>query len=89
MSAHPAPVPPGLRASAPASLADLARLSLDRFATAGMVLAVRSSLLDEVVLFASDNATLAKDERRRVYRAADLDRLLRREPVRLPKTRVA
>src|SRR5215510_7137350 len=59
------------------SVAEVAGMSLERFARAGLVVKVRSSLLDEVVLFASDNARLAKDERRTVYRAADLDRLLR------------
>ena len=52
-------------------------MSLERFARAGLVVKVRSTLLDEVVLFASDNAELPRDERRPVYRAAELRRLLR------------
>lgn len=59
------------------TLAEVAGMSLERFARAGLVVRVRSSLLDEVVLFASDNARVATDETRPVYRAADLDRLLR------------
>jgi hypothetical protein len=59
------------------TVAEVAGMSLERFARAGLVVKVRSSLLDEVVLFASDNAKLANDERRTVYRAADLRRLLR------------
>jgi hypothetical protein len=59
------------------SVAEVAGMSLERFARAGLVVKVRSTLLDEVVLFASDNADLPKDERRQVYRAADLRRLLR------------
>ena len=59
------------------TVAEVAGMSLERFARAGLVVKVRSTLLDEVVLFASDNARLAKDERRTVYRAADLGRILR------------
>ena len=58
------------------SVAEVAGMSLERFARAGLVVKVRSTLLDEVVLFASDNAELPRDERRLVYRAADLRRLL-------------
>jgi hypothetical protein len=59
------------------SVAEVAGMSLERFARAGLVLKVRSSLFDEVVVFASDNAQVPNGERRAVYRAADLDRLLR------------
>jgi hypothetical protein len=59
------------------SVAEVAGMSLERFARAGLVVKVRSTLLDEVVLFASDNAQLPSNERRPVYRAADLRRLLR------------
>ena len=65
------------------SVADVAGMSLERFARAGLVVKVRSSLFDEVVLFASDNARVPADERRPVYRAADLDRLLRSRGNRL------
>ena len=40
------------------SVAEVAGMSLERFARAGLVVKVRSTLLDEVVLFASDNAEL-------------------------------
>jgi hypothetical protein len=59
------------------SVSEVAGMSLERFARAGLVVKVRSTLLDEVVLFASDNAELSRDERRPVYRAADLRLLLR------------
>jgi len=59
------------------SVAEVAGMSLERFARAGLVVKVRSTLFDEVVLFASDNAEVAADERRPVYRASDLGRLLR------------
>ena len=52
-------------------------MSLERFAHAGLVVKVRSTLFDEVVLFASDNAQVPENEKRPVYRAADLGRLLR------------
>ena len=59
------------------SVAEVAGMSLERFARAGLVVKVRSTLFDEVVLFASDNAEVRADEKRPVYRAADLGRLLR------------
>jgi hypothetical protein len=59
------------------TVAEVAGMSLERFARAGLVVKVRSTLFDEVVLFASDNAEVPSGERRPVYRAADLDRLLR------------
>lgn len=59
------------------SVAEVAGMSLERFANAGLVVKVRSTLFDEVVLFASDNAEVRPDEKRPVYRAADLGRLLR------------
>ena len=59
------------------TVAEVAGMSLERFARAGLVVKVRSTLFDEVVLFASDNARVPENERRPVYRAADLDRLLR------------
>jgi hypothetical protein len=64
------------RRPAPA-VADVARMSLERFARAGLVLEVRSSLFDEVVLFASDNARVPSGEKRTVYRAADLERIVK------------
>ena len=60
------------------SVAEVAGMSLERFARAGLVVRVRSTLFDEVVLFASDNARVPADERRPVYRAADLGKILRR-----------
>jgi hypothetical protein len=58
------------------SVAEIAGMSLERFARAGLVVRVNSTLFDEVVLFASDNAVVRADEKRPVYRAADLGRLL-------------
>ncbi|MEE2778460.1 MAG: hypothetical protein VYE73_17045 [Acidobacteriota bacterium] len=89
MSAHPLPRPrPTSR-----SLATIAGMTLDRFADAGLVVTVHSQLLDEVVLFASDNATVRPDEARPVYRAAALLRMLdqsaRPTIVARPQARVA
>ncbi len=73
MSAHPLPTP----RQATRTLQEIAGMTLERFAKAELVVAVHSSLLDEVVVFASDNARLPGDEVRPVYRAADLARMLR------------
>ncbi len=56
----------------------LSGMSLADFATAGVVLRVRSERLGETVLFASDNAIIERSETRAVYRAAELARLLDR-----------
>ena len=52
-------------------------MSLSRFSSAGLVLRVRSRLLGEDVLFASDNAKIDARQDLAVYRAAELERLLR------------
>lgn len=52
--------------------ADVCAMRLSEFANAGLVVAVRSEVLGEVVVFASDNALLDPGERRTVYRAAEL-----------------
>jgi hypothetical protein len=57
---------------------EVAAMTLESFARAGLVVEVRSTLFDEVVLFASDNARLSPQEPRAVYRAADLARWIRR-----------
>jgi hypothetical protein len=59
------------------TVAEVAGMSLERFARAGLIVRVRSTLLDEDVVFASDNARVPASERRPVYRATDLRRLLR------------
>jgi hypothetical protein len=56
--------------------AEAVALSLSAFASARLVVEVRSAALDEVVLFASDDALLDPGERRVVYRAAELRELL-------------
>jgi len=68
---------PGIERRQAPSIGDVSAMSLERFARAGLVVKVRSTLFDEVVLFASDNARVPADEKRPVYRAADLARLLR------------
>lgn len=55
-------------------------LSLVEFASAGLAVEVRSWVLDEVVLFASDNVRLDPGERRVVYRAAELRELVGLSP---------
>jgi hypothetical protein len=51
-------------------------MSLEHFASAGLVVKVHSRLLDEVVLFASDNAHVPAGQPHQVLRATDLKRLL-------------
>lgn len=55
-------------------------MSLERFSRAGLVVKVHSKLLEETVLFASDNAVVPQSPPLRVLRAADLVRLLGRRP---------
>ena len=80
----PPPIAQGLAlSSTPPSVARpalhrIAGLSLADFAKAGMILTVQSAALGRTVLFASDNAALRNGETRRVYRAADLERVLER-----------
>ena len=52
-------------------------MRLDEFAEAGLVLRVRSDALDEVVVFASDNATVDPHEPCVVYRARELVELVK------------
>lgn len=52
------------------------RMSLDEFATAGVVITVYSSVLDDTVLLASDDAVVVEGEGV-VYRAAELRALHR------------
>lgn len=54
----------------------VAGMSMSDFATAGLVVRVRSAVLGEEVIFASDNAELATDPGLPVYRANELSRLL-------------
>lgn len=62
---------------------DLGALRLDDFAGAGLVLEVRSELLADTVVFASDDARIAEGETRVVYRAAELRELRRLGPEQL------
>ena len=54
---------------------DVCAMQLSEFAGAGKVVEVRSAVLGETVVFASDNAILDPGERRPVYRAAELREL--------------
>jgi hypothetical protein len=47
-------------------------MRLEDFARAGLVVEVRSQVLEEVLVFASDNARVDPGERRTVYRAHEL-----------------
>jgi TubC N-terminal docking domain len=77
-------LPGGVTESQPSLLdAEVVALSLDGFAGACLVVEVRSKALDEVVVFASDNAVLDPGERRVVYRAAELRELLALKPAEL------
>ena len=64
------------------SLAEVAGMSLRRFSEAGLILEVKSSLLGETVLLASDNAVVRRDENRPVYRCSEIRGLLEQGPVR-------
>jgi hypothetical protein len=61
-------------------IAEVVAMTLDEFAQAGLVVEVVSRVLDEVVLFASDNAVLDPGERRVVYRAEELREVLNYQP---------
>ena len=75
MSARPVP----FRSDTPGrTVGTVAGMTLTKFARAGLLIKVHSELLDETVLFASDNASIAAGQTLRVFRAADLDGLLRR-----------
>ena len=76
---------PGLAAALPGGVtearrsllaADVVAMPLSQFARARLVVTVHSAVLDEVVVFASDNARLDPGEQRVVYRAAELRELL-------------
>ena len=58
------------------TVSDVCAMPLSEFAQAALVVEVRSSVLDEVVIFASDNALVDPGEQRTVYRAAELRALL-------------
>jgi hypothetical protein len=63
-----------------ALIAEVVAMTLDEFAQAGLVVEVESRVLDEIVLFASDNAILDPGERRVVYRAQELREVLQYRP---------
>ena len=54
---------------------DICEMPLEEFANAGYVVPVRPVALNEVVVLASDNATVDPGEKRVVYRAAELAEL--------------
>jgi hypothetical protein len=56
--------------------ADVVAMPLSEFARARLVVTVQSAVLDEVIVFASDNAIVDPGEQRVVYRAAELRELL-------------
>ena len=56
--------------------ADVVAMRLSEFARARLVVTVHSAVLNEVVVFASDNARVDPGEQRVVYRAAELRELL-------------
>ncbi len=66
--------------AASVTAADLCQMRLGDFASAGLVVEVRSKILDEVVIFASDNAPVDPGERRAIYRASELRALVGLEP---------
>ena len=47
-------------------------MRLDKFASAGLVVTVYSEVLNETIVFASDNAVVDPGEHRPIYRAAEL-----------------
>jgi hypothetical protein len=61
-------------------IAEVVAMTLDEFAQAGLIVEVASRVLDEVVLFASDNAVLDPGERRVVCRAQELREVLHYQP---------
>lgn len=65
---------PGAPAEASPCLAasDVTAMSLPELAEAGLVVEVRSEVLGETVVFASDNASVDPGEQRVVYRTAEL-----------------
>jgi len=58
----------------------IVHMPLERFASARLVVAVTSEVLDGPILLASDNAILDPGERRPVYRAAEIRELLGLSP---------
>ncbi len=63
-------------AAPPLRVNEVCAMTLDVFATAALVVEMRSSVLGEVVIFASDNAHVDPGELRPVYRASELRALL-------------
>ena len=60
----------------PLTAAQILEMPLSEFADARRVVEVFSQVLDETVIFASDNAAVDPGERRVVYRAAELKKLI-------------
>ena len=64
------------RAARRPEASEVAGMAMSDFATAGLVVRVRSALFGEDVIFASDNAEIATDRGLPIYRAQELSRLL-------------
>ena len=81
--AHPVAdsLPGGVREARPSvSAEDVCAMPLSEFAQAKLVVEVRSDVLGEVVVFASNNALVDPGERRVVYRASELKTLAESAP---------
>ncbi len=61
--------------AASVTAAEVCQMRLSDFASARLVIRVRSKVLDEGVVFASDNAPVDPGERRVIYRASELQYL--------------
>ena len=67
---------PKARTAKRSAASRVAGMSMSDFATAGLMVRVRSAVLGEDVIFASDNAEVGTDPGLPVYRANELSRLL-------------
>ena len=70
------PVPPSTQEALPC----VPELSLEEFSKARLVVRVKSAVLQEEVIFASDNALVNEEAGSVVYRASELRRLLSSTP---------
>ena len=66
----------GVKSGATVLDAEICDMPLPKFASAGLVLEVTSSVLQETVIFASDNAIVDPGENLVVYRASELKELV-------------
>lgn len=81
----------GIEPAEPSSVtvAELCAMRLSEFAQASLMVEVRSEVLGEVVIFASDSAVIDPGERRVVYRASELRALLDLSPEHLHQIHLA